>query len=332
MTGEALRPLPLATAGLFVALYSSAVGAAEPPIRLAIPLNCRVNQDCFVQSYFDHDPGKGARDYTCGTETYDGHDGTDFRVPDLSPSRDLAVLSSAAGRVLRARDGMPDISVRKTGQAQVEGKECGNGLVIDHGSGWQTQYCHLAEGSVSVRSGDEVARGQSIGRVGMSGLSEFPHVHVTVRFQGETVDPFAFGWGAGKCGSGIVLWDLPSGWSYPTDFVITRGFADHAVTADEINAGAFERFSFTADTPALLAAAMAAGLSEGAILEITLVGPSGKTLATKSVGPLAKPEAQHFIGVGLKRPRSGWPAGVYRATFRIRKGSSVTEKQFEVRF
>ena len=300
-------------------------------MRLQIPLNCRLNQDCFVQTYVDHDPGKGAEDFTCGPQSYDGQDGTDFRVPDMLPSRDLAVLASAAGRVLRARDGMPDVSIRKTGEGAVAGKECGNGIVIDHGAGWQTQYCHLAEGSVAVHSGDSVSAGQPIGRVGMSGLSEFPHVHVAVRFQGKLVDPFAFGWDPGRCGSGQILWDLPKGWAYQTNFVINAGFATDRVTVDEINAGIFERTSFTSSSPLLLAGVLVGGVSRGAVVELTLFGPDGATLATKSIGPLAAPQAQYFLAIGKRRPATGWPSGVYRATFKITSGSSVTAKQFEVK-
>src|SRR5262249_53618672 len=258
-----------------VVLAWSLLAAAEPPVKLMIPLNCQLNVDCFVQNYVDHDPGKGAEDYTCGSETYDGQDGTDFRVPDLSAKRDLRVRAVAAGRVLRVRDGMPDISIRRTGEQAVSGKECGNGVVIDQGGGWETQYCHLAKDSVSVRRGDTIAAGQAIGRVGLSGLTEFPHVHVTVRFKGEKIDPFAFGWEAGHCSSGTVLWDLPAGWSYPKNFVIATGFTDRTITIDDVSLVGFGHFSLTADTPALLAAAIVGGVSEGAFLEMTLVGPNG---------------------------------------------------------
>lgn len=319
-------------AGLLVVLATmQGPAAAESPIRLQLPLNCQLNQDCFVQNYFDHDTGKGAQDYTCGSETNHGQNGTDLRVPDLSPSRDLTVRAAAVGRVLRARDGMPDVSVRKTGETGVAGKECGNGLVIDHGGSWQTQYCHLAKGSVAVHPGDLVFAGQRVGRVGMSGMTEFPHVHVTVNFEGKPIDPFAFGWDAGRCGSGEVLWDLPQGRAYQTDFVINAGFATDRVTIDDIQSGILEQTSFTSSSPALLAVVLAGGLSRGSVLELTLVGPDGGSLATKSVGPLAGPMAQYWMAIGKRRPDSGWPSGVYRATFRMINGSATTEKRFEVK-
>jgi hypothetical protein len=316
---------------LLVVAAGRGAGADDAPIRLQIPLNCRLSQDCFVQNYFDHDPGNGAQDFNCGLETFDGLDGTDFRVPDLSNSRDLAVLAIASGRAIRSRDGVKDISVRKIGEAAVAGMECGNGMVIDHGGGWEAQYCHMAEGSLMVRPGDVVSARQPIGRVGMSGLSEFPHVHVTVRFRGRPIDPFAFGWQPGQCGSGEVLWNVPPGWSYQTDFVINAGFATDRVTIDDVNSGALERTPLALSSSALFAVVLAGGLTRGSTLVLTLVGPDGATLATKSVGPLAGPMAQFLIAIGKRRPATGWLPGVYQADCKIANGRLQTEKHIQVR-
>ena len=41
----------------------------------------------------------------------------------------------------------------------------GNGVVIDHGGGWISQYSHLRSGSVRVHPGDRVSAGQPLGLV-----------------------------------------------------------------------------------------------------------------------------------------------------------------------
>jgi len=80
-----------------------------------------------------------ARDYACGGRTYDGHDGTDIRIPNLEiQKKGVEVVAAASGRVARVRDGVDDISVRTIGKAAIIGKECGNGAVIEHENGWQT--------------------------------------------------------------------------------------------------------------------------------------------------------------------------------------------------
>ncbi|MCP4385232.1 MAG: M23 family metallopeptidase [Hyphomicrobiales bacterium] len=325
------RVAPLAS---LILLLSLSVTLAEPGpdgmLRLQMPVKCDLDRDCFIQNFVDRAVGEDAMDFTCGAQTYDGHDGTDFRVPDLAPSRNVDVLAAAPGRVLRVRNRMPDISVLKIGEEAVSGKECGNGVVIDHGGGWQTQYCHLARNSVMVEPGTEVAAGQPIGRIGMSGLSELPHVHFSVSYQGDWIDPFAFGSEPGGCGGGEVLWDFAATWEYETDFIINTGFAADKVTIDDINWGALQGFVFKADAPILLAAGLAGGLSEGTMLTLSLSGPDGEILAEKTVGPLDAPMAQYYIGVGKRRPASGWPEGIYTAVMSLSDGETVREKRFEV--
>ena len=57
---------------------------------------------------------------------------------------------------------------------------------------------------------------QSIAQVGLSGRTQFPHLHLTVRHQGRVVDPFAFGAREGSCGDGVSLWSvrLRAAWAY----------------------------------------------------------------------------------------------------------------------
>jgi murein DD-endopeptidase MepM/ murein hydrolase activator NlpD len=109
-------------------------------------------------------PGK-VRDYRCGGRSYDGHDGTDIRIRNQEIQRQgIEVLAAAPGRVIGTRNDMEDISVKTVSKAAIAGKECGNGVVIDHEGGWRTQYCHMAKGSVRVKVGDQMTTGQPIGR------------------------------------------------------------------------------------------------------------------------------------------------------------------------
>jgi murein DD-endopeptidase MepM/ murein hydrolase activator NlpD len=58
-----------------------------------------------------------------------------------------------------------------------DGGDVGNNVVIDHGNGEFSMIAHFQQNSVSVKSGDRVAAGQLIGRLGSSGDSTAPHVH-----------------------------------------------------------------------------------------------------------------------------------------------------------
>ena len=72
--------------------------ATTPPPVFSLPLACTLGQTCEVQHYVDRDPGPGVRDYRCGPQSYQGHDGIDFRLPDMAAQRrGVDVLAAAAG-------------------------------------------------------------------------------------------------------------------------------------------------------------------------------------------------------------------------------------------
>jgi murein DD-endopeptidase MepM/ murein hydrolase activator NlpD len=186
-----------ATTALGATLIGQILGGAtyaqELP-QFSAPLDCVNGPECFVQNLTDLDPTKGRLDPMCGQATYDGHKGTDIRVRSFQEmNQGVDVLAMADGIVLRVRDGVADKLVEtKADFAAVKGAECGNGVVIDHSragyAGWSSQICHMKNGSVNVKAGDKVKRGQKIGQVGLSGSTQFPHVHVTVRKDGQVRD------------------------------------------------------------------------------------------------------------------------------------------------
>jgi len=171
---------------LLLSFGQNLVAEVSDQPELIIPLECEIGKDCDIQNYMDHKPGVGFQDYQCGGLGYDGHKGTDFRLPNLKWMREgVQVVASADGRVRAIRDEMPDIS----GQLKsIEGKEAGNSVAVMHGNGWETQYSHLRLGSVTVKPGQEVKAGQALGLVGLSGKTEFPLVHLAVRQRGKPVD------------------------------------------------------------------------------------------------------------------------------------------------
>jgi murein DD-endopeptidase MepM/ murein hydrolase activator NlpD len=57
----------------------------------------------------------------------------------------------------------------------------GNYLVIDHGNGEFSLLGHIQKGSLAVKAGEKVARGQPVARIGSSGSSNNPHLHYELR-------------------------------------------------------------------------------------------------------------------------------------------------------
>ena len=66
----------------------------------------------------------------------------------------------------------------------------GNCVVVDHGLGVQSLYAHLS--SIDVKDGDTVAKGQTLGRSGTTGLAGGDHLHFTMLVGGVQVNPVEF--------------------------------------------------------------------------------------------------------------------------------------------
>src|SRR3546814_1642781 len=80
--------------------------------------------------------------------------------------------------------------VKLVGADTVRDQGLGNAVVLDHGNGWRSYYGHMRRGSIAVKKGDRVQTGQALGLVGMSGLTEFPHLDFAIRRGSTVVDPF----------------------------------------------------------------------------------------------------------------------------------------------
>ena len=314
-----------------VAVLSACPMAVALDLTLGLPLDCEVGRTCFVQNYVDHDASNAARDYACGAQTYDTHNGTDFRLPDRTKMKEgVSVLAAADGRVLRFRDGVADVSIRE--RSALRGQECGNGVVVAHEGGWETQYCHMQQGSIAVKPGSSVKAGERLGRVGLSGHTEFAHLHFTVRKDGKVVDPFAYGAPEGMCKAGVSLWApaVQTAIGYRQAAILNQGFAGKPITVEDVESGEVEAANLRTDAHALVAYVRAIGLSRGDVLRLVVVGPDGRSFADNTV-LLDANKAQYFLMTGRKRPLEGWKNGIYRATFSVhRSGALVREASFEI--
>ncbi len=98
------------------------------------------------------------------------HDGVDLTAP-----RGTKIHAAGDGIVFRASNSHGGY---------------GNVVKINHGFGYITVYAHMSK--ILVRPGQHVKRGDVIGLVGSTGLSEAPHLHYEVRINGRPVNPINF--------------------------------------------------------------------------------------------------------------------------------------------
>lgn len=311
---------------VLIPILLSPVAAAAGELLLNQPIDCALGDNCFIQQFVDRDPGPGAADFTCGPLSYDGHKGTDFALPSLRAMQDgVDVLSAAPGTVTALRNDMPD-----TGKAGgvPKGKDCGNGVVIRHGGGWETQYCHLKQGSVIVTKGQRVTKGTVLGEVGFSGTTEFPHLHLSVRKNGEVVDPFATDPVTCQTADDTALWQHPL--PYEPGGLISVGLADHVPEYSQIQAGEVPTASLMA--PALVAWGYVFGGQMGDEVKLTIEGPDGQIIDHAATVP--RQQAQLFRAAGKKAPPSGWSEGRYTVTVALHRNGQIIDSQartFELR-
>ncbi len=302
---------------------------AEPPV-LQLPIECELGKTCYIEQYMDLDDSEGVRDFGCGEATYDGHKGTDFRLLTLQDMEEgVNVLASADGRVLGLRNTMPDKLVQSDAdRAAYKGKECGNGLVLEHGDGWETQYCHMKLGSVSVKKGQFVKAGDVIGQVGLSGKTQSPHLHMSVSKDGTKVDPFLNPNETVQCGELPIgnLWaeDLQERLAYQPTQIINLGFADGPITVNDIDNETFQNFTPSRKAAALVGYVRAINLNAGDQVRITLSNEKGEII-TNTYDPLERKKAVQFNFAGKKAPRGGWVAGGYTVTAEVLREGQIVE-------
>lgn len=122
------------------------------------------NASCYISSPY------GYRSASISGNSF--HGGTDIAGGGISGK---PVYASRAGKVITA---------------VTSNRGYGIYVLVDHGDGYSTLYAHMSARYVS--NGDNVSKGQMIGRVGSTGNSTGPHLHFEVRYYGEKKNPMNF--------------------------------------------------------------------------------------------------------------------------------------------
>jgi|SRR6188472_432003 len=185
-----LTVLVLAFAGASLAAPTS--GPTEPPVLPFYPQSGLPWQDLYFANFVDLDPGPSTLDWSCGTQTYDGHTGEDSIIRSFQEKRiGVPVFAAVDGIVIEVSDLLPDEHVERT-MTPVD-----NHVILSSlGRHVRTIYGHLRKG-VLVRQGQRIVAGQQLGWTASSGHSSWPHLHFTIKLDLTVYEPFA-----GPCRAG----------------------------------------------------------------------------------------------------------------------------------
>lgn len=296
-----------------LAAVVAGVAGSAFAIELSLPIDCTPGDDCWVAYHVDVAAGPEIRDFACGARTYDDHKGVDFAIRDFAAMRQgVAVLAAAPGIVEATRDGMKDKNFRAVDPKTVAKRECGNGVLLDHGNGWTTQYCHLRRGSVAVKRGQHVTAGQTLGKVGLSGKTTFPHVHFQTTHNGKVIDPFlGVGRSAGCGGTLAPIWsaDIAPQLGYRPVEIYNAGLSNYAPDPKAIRNGTFLPWLSGLTDELVFLWVDVFGMEAGDAVVFTLRDGDGKLLFEQR-RTAHKRGSRGFLSFGRKVPGAG----------RLRKG------------
>ncbi|NBX66992.1 MAG: M23 family metallopeptidase [Proteobacteria bacterium] len=310
--------------------FGAARAVAQP---LMFPLVCDAGQGCFIIGYPDMDKmPDAARDYACGPAASEGDPFLRIGLPDVATlTLGLFAVAADAGRVIDATDGLPDTVASTKSQIRKGTSVCGNGVVIDHGQGMTTAYCHLKRGSIKVKTGDIVEKGTVIGAAGQSGVALWPQLGFSIQKNGFYIDPITGGSPAEGCGfkpRNIV--ELPEAFkTYQPAAIVNLGFSIGPQISQNVALGKAERFAQIAPSSATINLwGMVLGLKAGDKIKTALADGRGRIFHQQTL-VMDKDKDRQLINFSRQRGYAYWRAGTYSGEVVVTR--TVNAKEYVIR-
>ncbi len=294
-------------------------------IELSFPVDCKIGEECFIQKYVDMEKGEEFKDYQCGHLANDKHKGTDIRLRNyVEMNKGVDVLAAASGKVWAVRDGEEDISVLTNARYDPT-RGCGNVVVLEHNDGYRTLYCHMKKDSIKVRKGLYVKKGHVLGQVGLSGNTQYPHLHFQLMKDNQPVDPFTQAGLESGCGQKEdSLWEKTPPYSQAT--ILSMGVNDGKAEAENAREGMYDDTTIRPDSDAIVGWVDVMAPKAGDSIVITIEQPGG--LKRNFATPIDKDKAQWFQFAGIKRTQPEWDSGTYTISAQlVRDTIPISEQQ-----
>lgn len=286
---------------VFLLLLSSPLSALE----LQFPVACRLMENCWITNHVDLDRDKGyAEDYMCGSKTTDGSKSTHISLGSLSAIKQKIPVIAVA-------DGQISVAQHNTGF-------CGTRVLIDHGGGWESNYCHLDPKTLQVHEGQHVKQNQILGSIGNSGQTDWPHLSYALLRNGMVFDPFSGRTNLEGCSrASQPLWINKMNPLYEPAQVTAIGFNFGFLNGNDIKAGALK--SATAmkhDTPQISLWTLMMNVQKGDKIEMQIITPSGRHLKKKTI-TVKKSKKYYPVYLSTLRGNFLWDKGIYKGVITI---------------
>jgi len=177
----------------------------------------------------------------------------------------------------------------------------------------------MRRGSVIVKSGDYIRQGSKLGLVGLSGLTEMPHAHLSVRHNGDVIDPFNPI--NSSCDAGVQsLWKpgIMADIGLPQSAVYHLGFTGETPDIERARNGDYDGDTISANAKALVFWADMFWVEPTDKITLSITAPNGSKFASTTDTP-DNIQARRIIFVGKKNKGKPWPVGTYEGTVQIKR-------------
>lgn len=154
-------------------------------------------------------------------------------------------------------------------------------------------------------------RGRPLGLVGLSGKTAFPHVHLTVRRNGQVVDPFTGRLQSAGCGGEEKpLWRVDAHVAYEEVALYNAGFSDGQPDIETIRNGQVSQSTLSPTSTALVLWVDLLGVQAGDQVRFRVTGPDGRLVLDK-VDRVTRTQARRFSYADQRLRATAWAPGSY---------------------
>ncbi|MCX6353009.1 MAG: peptidoglycan DD-metalloendopeptidase family protein [Bacteroidetes bacterium] len=274
-----------------------------------------------IYAYVDQDATSGIKDWNCGTNTYNGHKGTDIGLFPyrfyMMDNKQVEIIAAADGIIMDKIDSLFDKNCAANGLTA-------NYVMLMHSDSSRTLYAHMKKYSLTTKKiGDKVKQGEFLGTVGSSGSSTGPHLHFEV-WKGDKQSTYNDPW-AGSCNkiNATTWWAKQKSYTEPAIIVASVHTAAPVVPACPGTETPNEDSCFKAGGTALFQIAYR-NETKGLTANMRIVNPDGSTFNSWTRTSAADNKSiRTYVSNTLPSK-----AGTY--TFEAKYNGITTNKKFKI--
>lgn len=288
-------------------------------IELQFPVACRLMSDCWITNHVDLNNNiNQIEDYMCGQKGTDNNKSTHISLGSKGAMEKNIPAIAAADGIIKTAENI--------------GGFCGNRVLIDHGKGWESSYCHLKPETIIVKPNQKVKQGQILGAIGMSGQADWPRLSYAIMRNGMVFDPFSGGTTLEGCNpKAKPMWISGVNPPYEPAHVTSIGFTVGTVSNAQILNGTVKSAAVIMEsTPQLSLYSLLMNIQKGDDITMKIIEPSGRILNEAKI--IADSDRNYYpIYFSTMRQNRLWDKGNYRGMMTVTRrvhGNLITTGQY----